>query len=80
MPTDKIGDVPRACRDDDHEPRGVYYPGVYRHVCRACKRVSEFRVEDGETLRFPTPQERRAQEIADAMERVVKRSKAHSGR
>ena len=46
MPTVKIADAPKFCRDPNHEPPShmVYDPGVYRHTCPSCGATVTFTV------------------------------------
>lgn len=46
MPTRKIGDVPFACTDHEHNPpsHAVFEPGVYEHICPTCGHKTVFTV------------------------------------
>jgi hypothetical protein len=46
MPTRKIADLPKICRHPEHNPptHMVYEPGIWEHVCPACKTVQTFTV------------------------------------
>lgn len=48
MPTIKIADIQKPCRDREHNPPShmVYDDGVYEHTCPSCGRVTRFTVSN----------------------------------